>query len=259
MNTHKTLNKQISAYMPVITLILLVGVWYIVAIAVGKEVILPMPHAVIVSTFELFADGGFYLALSSSLLKILISFVIALVFGVALAVLSANFIVFERLLYPLIIVQRATPTMSVIFLCLLWFGKNISPVIVALLVIFPVLYSSVLTAIKSCDKRLIEMSALYKVRKATMVKKLYLPYVADTVYSDCVSVLSLTVKLIIAAEALSMSNLTLGRLMQISNDNLETARLFAVTVVAVLLSVLLEFMLKGIRYLLRRKRYGKNS
>ena len=245
--------------MPVITLFLLVGVWYIVAAAVGKEVILPMPHAVIASTFELFADGGFYLALLSSLLKILVSFIIALVFGVALAVLSANFTVFEKLLYPLIIVQRATPTMSVIFLCLLWFGKNVSPVIVALLVIFPVLYSSVLTAIKSCDKRLIEMSALYKVKKTTMVKKLYLPYVADTVYSDCVSVLSLTVKLIIAAEALSMSNMTLGRMMQISNDNLETARLFAVTVVAILLSVALEFMLKGIRYSLRRKRYGKNS
>ena len=259
MNTHKTLNKQISAYMPVITLFLLVGVWYIAAAAVGKEVILPTPHVVIKSTFELFADGGFYLALLSSLLKILISFMIALVFGVAFAVLSANFKIIEKLLYPLIIVQRATPTMSVIFLCLLWFGKNVSPVIVALLVIFPVLYSSVLTAIKSCDKRLIEMSSLYKVKKSTMVKKLYLPYVADTVYSDCVSVLSLTVKLIIAAEALSMSNMTLGRLMQISNDNLETARLFAVTVVAVLLSVALESVLKLIRWLLRRKRYGKHS
>ena len=259
MNEHKTVNNQISAYMPVITLFLLVGVWYVVAAAIGKTVILPMPHDVIVAMWDMLRDGSFYLALLRTLGKILLSFAIALAAAVGLAVLSANFGFFEKLFYPLIIVQRATPTMSVIFLCLLWFGKDISPMIVALLVIFPVLYTSCLSAIKSCDKRLIEMSRLFKVSKKTVVTKLYLPFVADRVYVDSVSVLSLNVKLIIAAEALSMSGMTLGRLMQISNDNLETATLFAVTVFAILLSVALEFALKGIRSFYRRKRYGEDS
>lgn len=251
--------SKITAYMPIITVFLLVGIWYIVAAAIGKEIIFPTPHKVAAAMGELLIEGQFYLSLLSSLLKIALSFLIALVFGVAFAVFAANGKFFDKLFYPLIIVARATPTMSIIFLCLLWFGKDISPMIVSLLVIFPILYSACLSAIRSCDERLLQMSKLYKVSKKTMVKKLYLPFVADKMYSESISVLSLNVKLIIAAEALSMSYMTLGRTMQIANDNLETARLFAVTVFAIILSVALEFSLKGIRTLIWRKRYGKDS
>jgi len=250
--------NKIAAYMPVITIFLLVAIWYAAALAIGKEVVFPLPHSVLAALAQMLGEGQFYLALFNSLLKITVSFIIALVCSVLAAVLSANVRAFEKLFYPLIVISRATPTMSIIFLCLLWFGKDISPVIVSFIVIFPLLYSSCLGAIRSCDRRLVEMSALYKVSKRTMVFKLYLPFVADKMFSEAVSILSLTVKLVIAAEALSMSSVTLGRIMQISNDNLETARLFAVTAVAIILSLLLELVLNGIRKFIARKRHGRN-
>ena len=253
----RTKKDKISGYMPVITIFALVGVWYIIAAVIGKSVILPMPHEVFKAIGELLFSGDFYLALLSTLLKIFLSFLTALIFGVVFAVLSANSKIVEKLFYPIIAMSRAMPTMSIIFLCLLWFGAKISPVIVSLTVIFPVLYTSCLNAVRSCDKRLVEMSVLYNVERKTMIRKLYLPHVADIVYTESVSVLSLSVKLVIAAEALSMSGLTLGRIMQISNDNLETATLFAVTVIAVVLGILLEFLLGSVRRIYRRRVYGK--
>ncbi len=246
--------SKIFGFAPIITVFALVGVWYIIALSIGKAVIFPMPHAVVASMGELLCDGEFYLSLLGSLWKIAVSFAAAMALGVALAVLSASVAFFEKLFYPIVVVARATPTMSIIFLCLLWFGKTYSPIVVSLLVIFPLLYSSCLTAIKSCDAKLLEMSEVFGVKRATVVKKLYLPFVADRMFADGISVLSLNVKLIIAAEALAMSNVTLGRLIQIADENLETARLFAVTVFAVLLSVALEYALKGVRYILGRKR-----
>lgn len=249
--------KRISGYMPVIAVFLFVGLWYIIAAVIGKGVILPMPHKVFTEIAAMLTESAFYISLLNSLWKIALSFIIALAFGLGLAALAANAFWLERLLYPLIIVARSTPTMSVIFLAILWFGASLSPIIVSLLVIFPLTYSSSITAIKSVDKNLIEMSALYNVSRSTIAKKLYIPFVADRVYSDSVSILSLNVKLIIAAEALAMSNMTLGRIMQVANENLETARLFAVTLFAVLISVLLELALKFIRSSYRRKKYGK--
>ncbi|MBP5177076.1 MAG: ABC transporter permease subunit [Clostridia bacterium] len=252
----KTIKSKIAAYTPVITLVLLVGVWYAAAAAIGEKVIFPYPHIIAVETGKLFISGEFYLALLSTLAKIIASFFVALVFAVLFASASSRFLWLEKAFYPLVIIARATPTMSVIFLCLMWFGKTISPVIVALSVIFPVLYSSFLSAIRSCDRRLIEMSRLYKVSKRTLIKKLYVPLVAEAAFADCLSVLSLSVKLVIAAEAISMSNATFGQMMKIADDNLETAKLFAVTISAILLSVALEWSIKGAVYIVRRRRYA---
>lgn len=252
-------NAKAGRWLPVITILILVAVWYLIALAVGAEIIIPMPHIVIAQMAKLFTQGDFYTSVLSSLWKILLSFLVAAVLGVGVAVLAAAAKPIESLFYPLLVVVRVTPTMSVIFLCLIWFSSKISPVIVSLMVIFPMFYSSCLNAIKGIDKKLIEMSRLYKVNKGTMIKRLYLPSVASKVYDDGIAILSLDVKLIISAEALAMTNLTLGQIMQISKANLETARLFAITVVAVLLSVILEALLKYLKKGAVKIIYAKNN
>lgn len=123
--------------------------------------------------------------------------------------------------------------------------------IVALAVIFPLLYVSTLEGIKSCDDKLKEMSALYKVPKSQQIFKFYLPCVARRVYSDAVSILALNVKLIIAAEALAQTNLSIGGEMKVAKEALETAELFAWTVCAVVLSYLMELVLKLIKKVLK--------
>ena len=254
----KSLTKN-GKWLPIITVIALIAIWYLVAIIVNAEIIIPMPHIVISQMANLFSQGEFYISLLSSLWKIVLSFIIAIALGVPLAMLAAAYKTIERLFYPLLVVVRVTPTMSVIFLCLIWFSSKISPLIVSLMVIFPMLYTSCLNAIKGIDSKLVEMSRLFKVSKKTMIKRLYLPAVASKVYDDSVSIISLNVKLIIAAEALAMTNLTLGQIMQISKANLETATLFSITIVAILVSVILEVILKKLKVLLGRLVYGKNN
>ncbi len=252
-------NFKNGKWLPVITIFILIAVWYLVAVIVNAEIIIPMPHIVIVEMGRLLTQGKFYISLLSSLWKIILSFLIAGILGVTLAMLSSAFKPIEHLFYPLIVVVRVTPTMSVIFLCLIWFNSKISPIIVSLAVIFPMFYSSCLNAIKGIDTKLIEMSKLFKVSKSTMIKKLYFPSVASKVYDDSISIISLNVKLIIAAEALAMTNLTLGQIMQVSKANLGTATLFSITIVAILVSVLLETLLKALKKLVTRLMYAKNN
>lgn len=240
-------------------MLILILIWYISATAIDSRILLPTPYDVLNKMAEVFSLSSFYDSLSGTLLRTLLSFLIALVAAVGFALLANLSVIFEKLFYPIVVLVRATPTMSVIFICLIWFPSKISPMIVATAVIFPAMYSSVFAAVKSCDKRLLEMSLIYAVPVKTRIAKLYLPYVFNKVYADAVSCISLNVKLIVAAEALAQTNISLGVSMQIAKANLETATLFAYTVAAVVLSFLLELFLKLIHYILRRIRDAKTD
>lgn len=214
---------------------------------IGAEIILPNPRSVAVKTVEMLGEKLFYMRVIGSLGRVFVSFFIALFSAVVVALTAHLSKFFEKLFYPVIVMVRATPTMSFIFLCIIWFNSSISPVVVALAVLFPILYASVLTAIKECDADVVEMSELYGVPKSRQIVWFYLPSVASRVYSDSVSALAFNVKLIISAEALAQTGLSLGDSMKLAKETLEVAELFAYTGASVLLSYLLELLLKIVK------------
>lgn len=249
--------KVFQKYSPIITILLVIIIWQLCAVIVDATLIFPTPYETLKEMLNVFSKKVFYLSIMSSILRTVLSFGITFALAIILALISVLSKTFEKLLYPIILIVRATPTMSVIFLCLIWFSSNISPMIVATMVILPTLYASILSAIKSIDKNLIEMSNVYKVPTKTRIKKLYLPYVTEKVYIESVSAISLNVKLIIAAEALAQTSKSLGVLMQVAKSNLDTATLFAYTVSAILVSYFMELLLKFIHYLYRRNSNAK--
>ncbi len=253
------MNKILTKFAPIFAILIVIILWYIIAISVGVPLIVPTPFATLKQMLKVFTTNVFLTSVVNSLLRAFLSFLIAFVLAIALAVLSSLSSFVERFLYPVVVLVRATPTMSIIFLCLIWFSSKISPMIIATAVIFPTLYSSILTAIKSCDKKLLEMSVVYNVPVKTRIFEMYLPFVSDKAYSDGVNALSLNLKLIIAAEALAATSNSLGRLMQNAKANLETATLFSYTVAAILLSYLLELLLKGLKKLFKGVRYAKTN
>lgn len=244
---------------PIITVFIFIVSWWALAEVKDYPLLYPKLSEIFTQFIEILGKRLFYLSVLGSLLRTIVSFLFAFIFAMVFAVISSRFEVVKRLFYPIALFVRATPTMCVIFLSILWFPSSYTPMIVASAVIFPTLYASALTAIESCDKDLIEMSKVYKVPNAVQIKKLYLPYVFERVYSDAISAISLNVKLVIAAEALSQTQNSLGLLMQISYGGFEIASLFAYTVFAVILSFLLEVLLKAIRLFLRRLRDAKTS
>lgn len=88
------------------------------------------------------------------------------------------------------------------------------------------------------------MSKVYGVKKRDMLLKLYVPNVAPALFEGAAGGFSLNIKLIIAAEALASTRFSLGGLMQNAKINLEMEKLFAVTVAAIVLSVLCEWIIR---------------
>ncbi len=67
--------------------------------------------------------------------------------------------------------------MAIIILALIWLNNNKVPMFVGFIMVFPILYETVLNGILDIDYKIIDMAKLYKVSKTTLIKDIYIPSV----------------------------------------------------------------------------------
>lgn len=237
---------------PIITLLVLLSLWSIEAKKIGTEIILPSPSLTAKEIINALSDKTFLYSATNSVFHMAESFMIAFVLALLLGTISGLVKSLHRFLYIIIVVLRVVPTMSVILLAIIWFKEESRPIFIAFLVSFPLLYNEVFAAVSGCDKDLVEMSKVYKVRKRDKLLYFYLPTISQKIFDGVLSVLGLNVKLVIAAEAIAQTPFTLGRLMNSAKINLETGRLFAYTIIAILISCLLEGAIRLIRRCIKK-------
>lgn len=229
---------------PLIVVAVVAAVWWIGAAVIGVTLILPTPAEAVREFFVCFADPSFWEAVGNSMWRsfyaFLISFALALVFAVA----SSLCVPFRRLARPFVAVIRAVPTMSVIFILILLLDSARAPAVVAVIVIFPTLYSSFSSAIDGVDPKLAQMCKVYGVGLKDRLCKLYIPNMAPGIFEGSATGFSLNIKLVIAAEVMAHTVRSFGNLMYNANWMLETEKLFALTIAAVLLSVACEWLIR---------------
>lgn len=242
------MKSKYSTLYSLIAIAAVVALWFAVAAYVNVEFLLPSPTQTINKLFELLKTPVFYRGVISTASHAVASFVIAFIAAVFCAVMSSLSRIFEKILYPLTLIIRVAPTMSVIFLSILWMSSENSPYLVCILVLFPLMYTKIYSTILSIDKDLLEMSAVYNVKRKDVVLKLYLPHVAKTIYAECLGYLSFSVKIAVSGEAVSQSGFNIGNLMFSAKANLDTSELIAYTLVAILLGFALECLLKLLIY-----------
>ena len=129
----------------------------------------------------------------------------------------------------------------ILIICL---NSRLAPAVVAIIVIFPTMYSSFFAAIRGVDPKLVQMSKVYSVSPKDSLFKLYLPNMAEGLFEGSASGISLNIKLVIAAEVQAQTMSSLGNLMYNAKWMLETEKLFALTIAAVILSVACEWLIR---------------
>ena len=188
---------------PLIAFGLVLAIWAIVAKVKDNPLVLPMPDVVLERFFKLGGEDGFWLAVFASILRTLISFVTSFVIALLFASLGGVFKPFHRVMSPIVTILRAAPTVAVILIMYAFLHNNTMAVVVGFLIAFPIMYSTFYTAIVGVDKDLIEMAKLYKVSPINRVRFIYLPSIANTLFDTSKSTLSLTFKVVVAAEILT--------------------------------------------------------
>lgn len=225
---------------------IIVALWAIFAAVIDMELIVPSIGATTEKLGNLLGGAAFYRAVGNTLLRTLASFFIGAFSALVLSLVSLNKACF-KFLSPVIKIVRSVPTMSVILLTVIWMEPATSPIFVAFLINFPIMYSGFYSAFSGVDKDLVSMSNVYGVKAKDKIFSLYLPSVAPAAFDCMQSAIGLTVKIVISAEVIAQTRYSMGIAMQAARGYLETAELLAWTLAAVVLSYLLElavFLLK---------------
>ena len=215
-------------------------VWAAAALAADNEILLAGPGATFRELWEMLGGGSFYRAVGGSLLRIGTGFLAGSLWGVALAAGSFRFPLLEEMLAPVIRFLKAVPVASFVVLLLIWWGSSFLALAVCFLVVLPQLYISVLEGLKSVDQKMLEMAKIFRIPFGTRFFYIYRPAMKPFLYAGLKISLGLCWKSGVAAEVMGISAASLGEGLYLSRIYLNTAGVFAWTVVILLLSMIFE-------------------
>ena len=214
--------------------------WQLASMAVGLPLLLPSPLAVLLRLGQLCTGADFWLTVVSSLLRILLGFLLGVLFGTALAGLCWRFRLIDALARPLLGVLKSTPVASFIILALVWVKTTWLATVISFIMVLPLIYANVREGIDSADRQLLEMAQVFRLSRRKTFRYCYLPAILPFFLSAVSSALGFAWKSGIAAEVLGRPARAIGSQIYDSKIYLETPDLFAWTLVVILLSVLLE-------------------
>ncbi|MDE5566474.1 MAG: ABC transporter permease subunit [Anaeroplasmataceae bacterium] len=243
----KKLFNSILYSLAVILIVLLV--WYFASLIINVELILPTPYIAFKNIGTYLISGEFWISLGWTYLRCIESFLIAFVIALLLAVLAYLFPTVEKLASPFMAIVRAIPTMAILLILIISLRPYQTPIVVAGIVICPTLFQSFLSSFKSIDLQLVEMVEVYLVPKSKQILKFYIPSILPGIFSNSASSFSLNIKLIIAAEALAQTSKSIGKMMQYAKINIEIEKLFALAIIAIVISILSEALIRLVQRL----------
>lgn len=230
--------------------------WTLAACMMGKPLLLPGPLDTLAALKRLAVQASFWQSVGLSVFRVMTGYVCAVVLGVCLAFLCHFVSLADAFLSPMRTVIRTTPVTSFIILVLLWLSDDATPAFISFLMVLPIIWTNVQEGLAHTDMQLLEMTRCYRFGAFKTLVHLYIPSVLPHFASACANGLGFAWKSGIAAEVIAKPMLSIGKNLQDAKVYLETPSLFAWTLVVILLSLLLEKLLK---YALHRINAGKGG
>ena len=233
------------------SIVVLIILWALISLKVNNEIIIPSIGSTVKSLVEIITDRDFLFVIGATVLRILASFLISLITAVILAVTAS----FSKLLYnfmlPILAFLKSVPTMGIIVLALIWLSSDNAPVLIGFIVVFPILYESVISGITGVDIKILDMASSYKVKRAVVIKDIYLPSILMGINKVINSAFGLNFKVVIAAEVLGQPKYSIGSKLQLEKMYLNTPGVFAWIIIIVIIIICFELLIK----LLNKKTY----
>lgn len=222
-------------------------VWQVAVTILNRNLLIavPTPLTTLTAFFHLLGRPAFYRAVCFSLLRICEGYALAVVLGLFGGFLSARFPFFRFLFAPVLRCVRAVPVASVILLLFLWLSKGAIPIFTSFLMVFPIVWGNTEEALLHLDSKLIEMAEVMGLSKAKILKEITLPSILPQISVALTGGLGFAWKAGVAAEVIARSDPSIGNLLWAEKNAIEYDAVFALTLAVVLLSVMLEALLKS--------------
>ncbi len=221
---------------------------------VSKPLLLPSPLQTLQRLFVLASGADFWLSVVYSIARVILGLILGILTGILLAAASSLSSGVKTLVKPIITLARTTPVASFILLAFIWIGESAVPCFITMLMVIPIIYENIVTAVEGTDKRFYEVAEIFKFTPVKKLKMLYIPTIKPYFTAGVINSIGLSFKAGIAAEVLCTPGRSIGEKLYESKLYLETQDLFAWTAVVIIISLILE---KAVIGLIKRRREEK--
>ena len=223
-----------------IILLFWLGVWQILAMGVDNVLLVVTPLQALRALFIQAGQAEFWRSAFGSMWRIALGFLLGAVLALFLAAVSYRYKITEEVLRPFMVFCKAVPVAVFAVLILIWWGSSMLAVAICFLVVFPNIYLNTLEGLKSADRGLLEMAEVFRLPYGTRFFYIYRPALKPFLLSAFQLSLGMCWKSGVAAEVIGTPDHSIGGALYLAKIYLDTADLFAWTVVIVVLSVLFE-------------------
>lgn len=228
----------------VLGFLFLIGVWSLVSVTVDiNSMVFPSPWKTFKLMFELLGQKKTYGYLGFSVTRLLVGFTTSFVIAFLLGMIVNNNDALYNFFTPIITFFKAAPTATFVFLFLVLFGGRNAPALVVIVMTFPILYESVVSAIRSTDESVLNAA---KIDGADKIKTLFfvqLPLGMPFIILGLVSTFGMAFKVEIMAEIITgITKGGIGTMININNllDATDLTPMFAYSMMAIILVLIVS-------------------
>lgn len=239
------LRKVLKICVPIAVYIV---IWQLLSLLVDSSLLLPSPKETLLSIVRILGTAEGWRSIGTTVLRILLGFLIGCVSGVLLALLTAHFKAAAWLLSPLGTLIKTTPITSFALILLITVVSGFVPVLVSAIVVTPMIWRTTEESILGLDPKLKEMGKIF-FSPWKHLRYVTLPQILPQFFATASTALGFAWKAVVTAEILALPKFGIGNQMYLDKIYLDYADLFAWTLLVIVCSVLIESF---IGYLLKK-------
>ena len=180
--------------------------WQLAAVLVAQP-LLPSPAVVIANLWGHVTEGDLLYHLGVTLVRVAISFFIALAIGTAIGILMGRSWRIDGALDGVLVLGLNIPALVTIILCYIWFGLTEAAAVTAVaLNKIPTVVVTMREGARAVDAELMEVARVYRVGPLRTFRQVYLPQLYPYLMAAARSGLALIWKIVLVVELLGRSS-----------------------------------------------------
>lgn len=230
-------------------------IWQVVSLCT-PTLLFASPLRTIFALLGQIGQGDFWSSILHTLGKTALGFVLAFVFGIALAVLCHHYALPRILLEPAVQGMKSVPVACFIVVSLIWLTSAWLSVLVSFFVAFPVTYLNMASGLSRRDVQLCEMAQIFRVPRIKRLRYVDLPQLLPDILAGCRISVGMCWKASIAGELIGLPRYSIGEQLYMSKLYLATDVLFAWIIVIVCISVFTEKLVARALRLVQQRMEG---
>lgn len=227
-----------------ITIVFILILWQLIALLKNNEFIIPYPMHVVYTMIQQIFSKSFYETLFYTITRGIIGLSISFIFGIIMAYISYKYKVINEMFYPLLLLIRSIPNISYILIVLVVFSRTNAVIIILFLILFPIIYTNIYSALQNIDFSFKDVLKLYPEKELYCIRKVYLPLLKPTIEASLLSGISLAFKVGVMAEIIGGMQIGIGRELNLCRLNFDMIGMFAWTGWMILLLVCMDKIIK---------------